>query len=136
MARLSGIPLPFRASSQSNITVATEAPWTLLGPGREVLSLELEELYWEGVRGELENIIWTLKTWQKPDFSNVTVAHEEDDFVHGFDTFIGQVTEESRAFAIRYGAAQLPNVPVMSDDLGMLISGQERKRNTRGGSSI
>ncbi|KAL2166139.1 hypothetical protein VTG60DRAFT_3255 [Thermothelomyces hinnuleus] len=64
---------------------------------------ELEKLYWEGVGGELENIIWTLKVWQKPEFANVSVADEDDDFLHGFGTFIEQVIDESRAFAIRYG---------------------------------
>ncbi|RYP61573.1 hypothetical protein DL771_010094 [Monosporascus sp. 5C6A] len=82
---------------------STDASWTPLGLGKDVLLPELEKFYWEGVRGELENIIRTLKIWQSPEFSSVSVADEEDSFIHGFDTFLDQVTEESRAFAIRYG---------------------------------
>lgn len=124
MARLSGIRLP-----RFNITAATDASWTLLGPGNATLLPELEELYWEGVRGELENIIWTLKTWQKPEFSDVTVADEEDDFVHGFDTFIDQVAEEPRAFALRYGAiANAPFDDAFDVYVETLISRQERRR--------
>ncbi len=107
MSRLKNIRVAFLPSSHSNITPATEAPWTSLGLGKKVLLRELETLYWEGVRGELENIIRTLNTWQKPEFSDVKVDDEDDIFIHGFDTFLDQVTEESRAFAIRYGEAPL-----------------------------
>ncbi len=123
MARLSGIRLP-----RSNITAATDASWTSLGPGNAALLPELEELYWEGVRGELENIIWTLKTWQKPEFSDVTVADEQDDFDHGFDTFIDQVTEESRAFALRYGAIANAPFDAFNVYVETLIPRQERGR--------
>src|SRR6266699_5984418 len=122
MSRLKGIHLRLRSSSHSNITAATEASWTPLGHGKDALFPELEKLYWEGVRGDLENIIRTLKIWQRPEFSNVSVADEEDSFVHGFDTFIDQVTEESRAFAIRYGA--MADVPDVSNDVETLIPGQ------------
>jgi hypothetical protein len=104
MSRLKKIRIAL-LPSPSNITSAPEASWTPLGLGKDVLLRELEALYWEGVRGELENILRTLNTWDKPDFSSVRVDDEDDDFIHGFDTFIDQVTEESRAFAIRYGKA-------------------------------
>jgi hypothetical protein len=102
MSRLKNIRIAL-LPSPSNITSAPETSWTPLGLGKDVLLRELEALYWEGVRGELENILRTLNTWHKPDFSSVRVDDEDDDFIHGFDTFIDQVTEESRAFAIRYG---------------------------------
>ncbi|KAK4233025.1 hypothetical protein C8A03DRAFT_39296, partial [Achaetomium macrosporum] len=38
-----------------------------------------------------------------PEFSDVKLDDEDDSFIHSFDTFLDQVTEESRAFAIRYG---------------------------------
>ncbi|KAL2173545.1 uncharacterized protein P884DRAFT_273186 [Thermothelomyces heterothallicus CBS 202.75] len=76
----------------SAIIASTNAP--------DALFFELEKLYWEGVGGELENVIWTLKVWQKPEFAKVSVEDEDDDFIHGFGTFIEQ---ESRAFATRYG---------------------------------
>lgn len=108
MSRLKNIFLPLRTPSQSHITEQADAPWSPLGRGKYVLLPELEKLYWEGVRRELENIIRTLKIWQSAEFADVCVADEEDDFVHGFDTFLDQVTEESRAFAIRYGAVINP----------------------------
>jgi hypothetical protein len=107
MSRLSNIRVPLLSSSQPSLTPAPDTPWTLLGLGKEVLLPELEALYWEGVRGELENIIRTLNTWNRSEFSDVKVDDEDDTFIHGFDTFIDQVTEESRAFAIRYGEAPL-----------------------------
>jgi hypothetical protein len=106
MSRLKNVRIALPPFSPSNITSAPEASWAPVGLGKDVLLRELETLYWEGVRGELENIIRTLNTWQKPDFSRVKVDDEDDDFIHGFDTFIDQVTEESRAFAIRYGGRQ------------------------------
>ncbi|SPQ20773.1 c9995225-d21e-49de-9587-fd45d7d956d4 [Thermothielavioides terrestris] len=103
MSRLKNLRIALPPFSPSNITSAPEASWAPVGLGKDVLLRELETLYWEGVRGELENIIRTLNTWQKPDFSHVKVDDEDDDFIHRFNTFIDQVTEESRAFAIRYG---------------------------------
>lgn len=82
-----------------------------MGPGRDTLFFELEKLYWDGVRGELENIIRTLKIWEKPEFSGVSVPDEEDTFIHGFDTFIDQVTEGPREFAIRYGTRTRTDFP-------------------------
>ncbi len=111
MARLSGIRLPFRLSSEHHITEATKASWTPVGPGDTALLPELEKLYWDGVRGELENIIRTLKAWQQAELADVTVTDPADDFIHGFDTFIDQVAEESREFALRYGAT----APDLSD---------------------
>lgn len=103
MSRLSGIHLPLRLFSEPYITPAAEASWTPLGLGEAVLLPELERLYWEGVKGELENIIWTLKSWQEPELSDVSVAEEGyNNFVHGFDTFIDQVTDSSQEFALRY----------------------------------
>jgi len=103
ISRLNEIRLPFRFSSEHHITPAADAPWTSLGSAQSALFPELEKLYWEGVKGELENIVRTLKAWQDPELANVTVEDEKDDFIHGFDTFIDQVVEESREFALRYG---------------------------------
>ena len=81
MSRLKDIStaLVFRArlsTSQTHITPAPDTPWLLRG-GRDALRSELEKLYWEGVKAELENIIRTLngkvawrygsltRTWQR-----------------------------------------------------------------------
>ncbi len=122
MPRLLDIHLPIRSQSRSNITEgAAGAYWTPLGPGKGTLFPELEKLYWEGVKGELENILRTLEIWQRPEFSDVKVADEEDTFVHGFDTFIGQVTKESREFAIRFGIVSMHRILLMM--FGALIAG-------------
>jgi len=101
-------PLLSRASkvqsaASTNITPAPNIPWHLIGPAQNHLLEELENLYWEGVRGELEIIIRTLRIWQQQNYSSVVLDDENDDFIHGFDTFIDQVSQESRAFATRYG---------------------------------
>ncbi|KAH7134603.1 hypothetical protein B0J13DRAFT_560762 [Dactylonectria estremocensis] len=90
-------------SSPSSITSAPDLAWSLVGSGGEHLLVELEGLYWDGVKAELENIVRTLKIWQQPEYSDVTVEEEEDEHLHGFDTFLNQVSQEARAFAIRYG---------------------------------
>lgn len=87
----------------SNITQAPDVPWTLIGSAEETLLSELGKMYWEGVRQELEVILLTLKKWQQPEYSSVLLKDETDSFIHGFDTFIDQVSQESRAFASRYG---------------------------------
>ena len=86
-------------SSSSNITDSENRPWTLIGEAEGYLLAELEQLYWMGVEQELESVILTLKTWQSVKLSEVTLEDESDDFVHGFDTFIDQVSDESRQFA-------------------------------------
>ena len=101
------VPLPGTSSTlithSSNITPAPDIPWQFIGAAQDHLQKELEVMYWEGVKGELEIIIRTLKTWQQPQFDSVVMDDENEVFVHGFDTFIDQVSQESRAFAIRYG---------------------------------
>ncbi|RAL11933.1 uncharacterized protein BO97DRAFT_478319 [Aspergillus homomorphus CBS 101889] len=105
MSCLSGLRLKhrFERSSLPNITNAARTPWKSIGPANEHLLSELESLYWYGVKLELENIIRTLNIWQQPEFTDVTVEDEHDNEVHGFETFIDQVSQETRAFARRYG---------------------------------
>jgi hypothetical protein len=129
MPQFKGVQLPLRSSSQSTITAGGEGPWKPLGLGKDTLFPELENLYWEGVRGDLENIIQTLKIWQNPEFSNVVVADEEDTFIHGFDTFIDQVTKGPREFAIRYGKIAAAASFSSDDDIEALIPAQENSRN-------
>src|SRR5690606_6618057 len=63
---------------------------------------KLREMYWVGVRRDLESVLRTLKLWQQPDYMSNILPDEEDHFIHGYDTFIDQVSQESRAFANRY----------------------------------
>jgi len=94
---------PSSSPSSNNITNAPNLPWTEIGDAETYLRQELTSLYWEGVKRELEVILLTLKKWQEPEYSSVVLDDEKEKFVHGFDTFIDQVSQESRAFAIRYG---------------------------------
>lgn len=86
-------------SGSDDITKADNLSWNLIGDAKDSLFNELERLYWIGVRQELESVLCTLKAWQAPQHKNIRLKDEGDDFVHGFDTFIDQVSEASRAFA-------------------------------------
>ncbi|RBR23899.1 uncharacterized protein FIESC28_03209 [Fusarium coffeatum] len=106
MSRLRNKVLPVLAVSSlpsSHITSGPDISWTKVGSGKDHLLSELESLYWDGVRTELENIVRTLKVWQQPEYAQVTIQDEDDDHIHGFDTFLDQVSHEARAHAIRYG---------------------------------
>ncbi|KAM5444216.1 hypothetical protein MferCBS31731_000733 [Microsporum ferrugineum] len=92
-----------RSSRVDSITPAPDTPWSLVGSADETLHNQLEHFYWEGIKGELENIIRTLKAWEQPELASVAIEEEQDNHIHGFDAFIDQVSQESRAFAIRYG---------------------------------
>ncbi|KAJ4291337.1 hypothetical protein N0V88_006345 [Collariella sp. IMI 366227] len=106
MSRLRSITAAIIAtsSSPSYITPGPDAPWTQLGSDKpDTLRTELEKLYWEGVTAELENIIRTLQAWDTPEFASAPFSDQRNDFVHGFDTFIDQVSQGAREFAIRAG---------------------------------
>lgn len=60
-------------------------------------------MYWNGVKRELAHILLTLRKWQQPEYASTILSDETDNFIHGFDTFIDQVSETSREFAARYG---------------------------------
>ncbi|KAF7555989.1 hypothetical protein G7Z17_g1717 [Cylindrodendrum hubeiense] len=90
---------------ESHITAAPDITWSPIGPGKNYLLKEIEKFYWEGVKVELENILQTLSSWKKLEAEGVTVDDEDEDndHIHGFDTFLDQVCQESRVFAIRHG---------------------------------
>lgn len=115
METLKAIRLPrFRHSSasapsaSSDITPAPDLAWALVGNGQDHLFRELESLYWDGVKAEVENIVRTLKAWQQPELSGVKIKDETDRHIHGFDTFLDNVSQETRAFAVRYGRLRPP----------------------------
>ena len=88
-------------------------PMTREWRSSEILLPEIEEMYWNGVKRELEVLLLSLKQYQEHQQQqqqqqqgdeSITLPDEiEVDFVHGYDTFIDQVSEESRKFANRYG---------------------------------
>jgi hypothetical protein len=91
------------AVGTSNITTSPDLPWDSLGAADSCLFRELEQMYWDGVKREIEVILITLRKWQESDCGLKEPEEDNDDFIHGFDTFIDQVSQESRAFAIHYG---------------------------------
>jgi hypothetical protein len=85
-----------------NITTSPDLPWQNLGVADGCLFHELEQMYWDGVKCEIEVILITLRKWQESDDGLKEPEEDTDDFIHGFDTFIDQVSQESRAFATHY----------------------------------
>ncbi|KAL4784227.1 hypothetical protein BJX76DRAFT_357191, partial [Aspergillus varians] len=96
---LSRLARQSKSSLPSCISEAAISPWTLIEEGPDHLLHNLEQLYWTGVERELENVLLTLKEWQSQPLATSDLPDEVDDFIHGFDTFIDQVHEDSRDFA-------------------------------------
>ncbi|KAI0508765.1 hypothetical protein F5B22DRAFT_383159 [Xylaria bambusicola] len=86
-------------SSSSDINEAENSPWNLVGEANDNLFNELEKLYWIGIRQDIELVLCTLRAWQASQYQKVSLEDESDNFIHGFDTFIDQVSEASRTFA-------------------------------------
>lgn len=101
------------SSASSNITDSENRPWTHIGEAKDHLFDELEQLYWTGVEQALESVVITLKAWESDKLNNVSLPDESDNFVHGFDTFIDQVSEGSHQFAdkIRRKKGRVKPVP-------------------------
>jgi hypothetical protein len=78
---------------------ADSPTWHRIGKARHHLFEELEKLYWTGVEHELESVLFALRAWQRPENSKIELDDEQDSFIHGFDTFIDQVSEDSRQLA-------------------------------------
>jgi hypothetical protein len=72
------------------------------------------EMYWAGVKRELPYILLTLRKWQtREKYSGTILPDEENHLIHGFDTFVDQVTHSSRHHSRRY--APPPEVVPPSD---------------------
>jgi hypothetical protein len=92
--------LPSKESAPSAppscITEAEDIKWCDVGEAQNTLLEELTKLYWIGIETELESVLIALRYWQK---QNQPDLEEADTFIHGFDTFIDQVSDEGRGFA-------------------------------------
>lgn len=98
-------------TSLSNVTDAPAFHREHIGSAGEHLQDELVRMYWIGVRRELTHIVLTLRRWQgegHADYSKTVLPDEEDHLIHGYDTFLDQVSHSSRNFAARNNEA-LPN---------------------------
>lgn len=91
------------ANASAHVSNGTDLDWTYIPIPQQALLQELKKMYWNGVRRELIDIIFTLKTWQHEDFAQVVLSDEADQEIYGFDTFLDQVNESSRDFALQYG---------------------------------
>jgi hypothetical protein len=92
------------AESTSNVSdAAQKAPRDLVGPAALHLHRKLQEMYWDGVKRELKHIVLTLKKWQLPEYASTLLPDENDHFIHGYDTFLDQVSQSTWKFAQRHG---------------------------------
>jgi hypothetical protein len=93
-----------KSSSSSHITGGERLEWHEVGSANhEMLITKLQHMYWLGVRRELMEIVRTLKEWRDDELKDVALDDEKDHKIYGFDTFIDQVSEVSRGFAVEYG---------------------------------
>jgi hypothetical protein len=86
-------------SSSYDLQYVPKIPWHELDSTEKNLLAELRSMYWAGVKREMAYILLTLREWQQPKYASVVLNDEKDKFVHGFDTFIDQVSQPSRKFA-------------------------------------
>jgi hypothetical protein len=100
MARLRNtidLLLSEKNQTQSGLT------WEPVGPSQDYLLGELEKLYWQGAKAEIENVIDTLRTWQGDSFrSAAATAMESPDALEGYDSFLNNVSQWSREYAEMY----------------------------------
>jgi hypothetical protein len=99
--------LPFSHQSvpqSSSAAAASKQKWTRVeGPVEATLLPLLEKMYWSGVQREMTHILLTLGKWQKSEDLVDGLGDEKNDLIHGFDTFMDQVSDSARDFAARYG---------------------------------
>ncbi|KAM0553391.1 hypothetical protein ACHAPJ_007405 [Fusarium lateritium] len=92
------VPPVSSASSGAHITNAPPIPSTSIGPAAEHLENELLKMYWQGVERELPYLLLTFRRWQSRQDSSGFLPDEEDDHIHGFDTFLDSLSDTSRQF--------------------------------------
>jgi hypothetical protein len=95
-------PSKHSAYQSSSAATASRQKWiTVDGPAKETLLPQLQRIYWAGVKQHMIQILLTLAKWQQPVYSSTILNDETDSFIHGFDTFMDQVNESARDFALR-----------------------------------
>ncbi|KAF0639489.1 hypothetical protein FPSE5266_05980 [Fusarium pseudograminearum] len=96
------------ASSGANVSKSTPIPSTNIGPAAQHLQHELLEMYWQGVERELPYLLLTYRHWQSDKETSGLLPDEQDHHIHGYDTFIDQVSDISRQFHERNKSTQEP----------------------------
>ncbi|KAI9158135.1 hypothetical protein HJFPF1_06125 [Paramyrothecium foliicola] len=90
-------------ASSGHVTDAPDTPRVEIGLAVAYLQHEMLKMYWDGVKRELPYIILTLRKWQTHEvYRGTTLPDEENHLIHGFDTFLDQVSHSSRNFSKRY----------------------------------
>ena len=86
-----------------DVTYAPEIPMNPLGPAADGLYSQLLRMYWLGVTREMKHILLTLRTWQRPPYESTILPDEKNDFIHGYDTFLEQLSQSTRSLAQKQG---------------------------------
>jgi len=105
------LTMPFEKLKISNPALQyasrSKKGWESIPDPQHALYQELQKMYWDGIKRELKQIILTLQTWQSPEFADIGLPAQDAEMT-GFDTFIDQVSESSREFAMQYCSCE-PN---------------------------
>jgi len=119
---LTQAPTASSTSSGSHVTDAPEIERVKIGPAANHLYDAMLQMYWAGVRRELPYVLLTLRKWRTRDeYSKTVLSDEEDLYIHGYDTFLDQVSHSSRKFNDRYRRttakpAAVPKKPARDKD--------------------
>jgi hypothetical protein len=102
------------ASSGAHITESAPIPSKSIGPAGQHLQNELLKMYWQGVEHELPYLLLIFHHWQSGKETSGLLPDEEDDHIHGYDTFLDQVSDISRQFHERNNKDHPPKKPEKS----------------------
>ncbi|KAK8227061.1 hypothetical protein HDK90DRAFT_494035 [Phyllosticta capitalensis] len=88
------------SGSKNHISEIKKSNWEYIGPSTLRLNGQLTSLYWDGVRQELENVLFTLKKFHEPKYEKLWKDEEDEtiDGLYGFETFVGQVSQKTHSF--------------------------------------
>lgn len=85
-------------TGNNHVNQAAPIPSTKIGPASQHLQDELLEMYWQAVERELPRLLLTFNHWQSNKEMSELLPDERDLHIHGYDTFVDQVSDVSRQF--------------------------------------
>jgi hypothetical protein len=94
---------PIKSDASGDVTRTPKVPRQKVGPAKTNLHGALHPMYWAAVRRELKHILLTLRKWQLVEYASTILPDEEDHFIHGYDTFLEQVSQSTRKLADEHG---------------------------------
>ncbi|RGP77134.1 hypothetical protein FLONG3_4649 [Fusarium longipes] len=86
------------ASSSANVPESPPISNRSIGPADQYLENELLKMYWQGVERELPRLLLAFHQWQSGKETSFLLPDEQDNHIHGYDTFLDQVSDISRQF--------------------------------------